>query len=311
MKDEPNKEEGGRMKSEHPVRPPDLRERLSNNAVRVILLLLSSFGLLLSSFSFAGMPQPMVVYYGQAKDGYGWPYRSGADVVLLSDTNEIGLYSINGSLTPGVNFMLQVPMDDGRDTNRYVRNAVHTGEVVSIVIRDSYGQQTIMESNAVPAIPASGELVLVNVTAGTDSDGDGLPDAWEWELIRWADDPAYSTLADIRPGDDFDGDGQPNDDEYHAGTFAFLNYDFFYAEIFNKAVNGRWYIEVLSVPGKVYRLESAPIEVISGGYNWQSHAYARTLDGAWEEGPVEGTGDWITFFLPPPDTNRVWRLKVQ
>ncbi len=274
-------------------------------------LFLSSFILHPSSFSYAGMPQPMVVYYGQAKDSFGWPYRSGADVILLSGTNDVARHSIDGSLSPGVNFMLQVPIDDGRDEVRYVGSAMRTGEVVSIVVRDMYGQMTIMESNAVPTIPASGEIVLVNVTAGEDTDGDGLSDDWERELIAWASNPAYTSIDDIHPGDDFDGDGQSNEDEYHSGTFAFLDYDYFYAEVFEKAANGRYFITFLTVPGKIYRIESAPIEAIDGGYDWSPCTYALTETGDWQEGPVEGAGDWISFYVPPPESNLVWRLEVE
>lgn len=253
----------------------------------------------------------MVVYYGQAKDGFGWPYQDGADVILLSGTNEVARHDIDGSLTPGVNFMLQVPIDDGRDDDRYVGTAMRTGEVVSIVVRDSVGQKTIMESNAVPAIPAAGEIVLVNVTAGEDTDGDGLSDDWERELIAWLNDPAFSTIEDIHPGDDADGDGQANEDEYHAGTFAFLNYDFFYAEQFKPAANDRYYIEFLGIPGKVYRIEDAEIDVVAGGYDWAPCAYALTETGDWQDGPVEGAGDWIRFYVPVPDTDWVWRLVVE
>ena len=79
----------------------------------------------------------MVVYYGQAKDGFGWPYRRDADVILLHGTNEIARHTIVGSLAPGVNFALNVPLDDGRDATAYARNALRTGEVVSIIVQDT------------------------------------------------------------------------------------------------------------------------------------------------------------------------------
>ncbi len=274
-----------------------------------LIVFLSSFMVPRSSLS--GMPQPMVVYYGQAKDAFGWPYRSGADVVLLSATNEVARHAIDGSLTPGVNFLLQVPIDDGRDSTRYIGTAMRTGETVAMVVRDSLGQKTIMESNAVPAVPAAGEIVLVNVTAGEDTDGDGLSDDWERELMAWLNDPAYGSLDDIHPDDDADGDGQSNGDEYHAGTFAFLDYDFFFAEMFRQTGNDRYYIEFLSTPGKVYRIEEAEIDVVEGGYDWASCAYALTETGGWQEGPVEGDGGWIRFYVSKPDTDQVWRLVVR
>jgi len=38
----------------------------------------------------AGLPQPMCIFYGQARDGYGLPYRADADVILLRGTPRDG-----------------------------------------------------------------------------------------------------------------------------------------------------------------------------------------------------------------------------
>ena len=261
--------------------------------------------------SQAGMPQPAVVYYGQARDSFGWPYRAGADVVLRVGTNEIARHSIAGSLAPGVNFALHVPIDDGRSGTLYVRYAATTGAVATVVVVDGRGERTILENAAMPPIGKPGDVMRINVTAGQDEDGDGIPDEWEWELVRWANDPAYATLQDVRPGDDYDGDGVSNLDEYRAGTFAFLDYDKFSAEAFRKAANGRVGIDVLTIPGKAYRIESAPIGVVAGGYAWNAAACALTETGELRQSAAEGTGDWLTFFVSAPDSNLVWRLKVE
>jgi len=52
--------------------------------------------------------------------------------------------------------------------------------------------------------------------ATADSDGDGLPDAYELWLI--GNSPDYHTLADVIPGDDPDGDGATIHQEWLAGT---------------------------------------------------------------------------------------------
>lgn len=258
----------------------------------------------------AGLPQPMVVYYGQAKDGFGWPYMEHATVFLLSGTNEIARHDIDGSLYPGVNFALYVPVDDGRETNRYVRNAVVTGEVVSIVIDDAYGRKTIMESNAVPAVTRPGDFILVNVTAGSDTDGDGLPDEWEQTLVDWSDG-ALTSIWDVLGADDFDNDGQSNEEEYRAGTFAFLDYDYFFAEQFERTPNGRICITFLSVPGKAYRIEGASMTLSDGSYDWRPCEYSLTETGETQTGPVEGTGDWLSFYVPLTSSNTVLRMIVE
>ena len=286
---------------------------LKRRSLRPSLLLLAAAGasLLVPRGAHAGMPQPSAIYYGQARDEYGWPYREGAVVILRAGTNEIVRHAISGSLAPGINFMLPAPIDDGRDAAPYVRQAASTGAAVSIVVVDERGERTIMEKDAVPPVERPGAVVRINVTAALDADGDGLPDEWEWELIRWATDPACNSLADIRPQDDFDGDGQSNLEELRAGTFAFLADDRFCAETFRKAASGRLHIQCFGVPGKVYRVESAPVDRISGGYAWAACDYSPTESGAWRQGPIEGEGGWLSFYLPPPGSNLVWRLKVE
>lgn len=278
------------------------RMGLRKHALRVL------FFLVVPLVCLGGLPQPAVTYYGQAKDGYGWPYTKDATIFLVSGTNRLAEYEINGSLSPGVNFMLTVPLDDGRDTELYSQVAVHTGETVSIVVQDLYGQHTIMESNTVPAIPAQGEVLLINVTAGTDIDHDGLSDAWEQELVNYLMDPAISNIWDIQPGDDPDGDRCSNFHEYISGTFAFLDYDYFYAEMLEPTSNGRVRIEFLSVNGKVYGLEQTT-NAMSGV--WSGCAYSRTETGELEEGPAEGSGDWFTFYVPLTPTNRILRMTVR
>lgn len=278
-------------------------------SVLILLLLGSLFSGQRSAF--AGMPQPMIILYGQARDPFGWPYARGADVILRAGTNEIVRHTIAGSLAPGVNFALHVPIDDGRTLRSYVYYALTTGAVFSVVVQDGLGEHPILEHGTLPSIPRPGDIVHVNITAGLDSDGDGIPDEWEWELIRWAANPMFRSLADVRPEDDYDGDGRSNGDEYRAGTFAFLDYDFFSAEKFQKAANGRYAIAWLSTPGKVYRIESAPIGPVAGGFDWQACEYALSEAGAWQNGPAEGTGDWMAFYVPPPATGVVWRLVVE
>ena len=85
-------------------------------------------GMLLSmGTAFAGLPQPMCVYYGQALDGYGWPYTTNTQVALLHGTDEIASQTITGSLSPGVNFALYVHLDDGRTATPYSPRALHSG----------------------------------------------------------------------------------------------------------------------------------------------------------------------------------------
>lgn len=257
------------------------------------------------------MPQPMIVYYGQALDDFGWPYMRDATVLLRRGTNDIAEHAISGSLSPGVNFALYAPLDDGRDTNRYVGTAVRTGEVVTIVVQDTWGERTLLETNSIPAVTKPGDLILVNVTAGTDSDGDGLPDEWEQWLVDLSTNPAIASVADIHAEDDFDGDGVPNGDEYRAGTFAFLDYDYFFLERSRLSAQGWWLIQFLSVPGKVYRLYEAYQVPTYPGDTWSPGVYSTSDGGALGAGVVEGDGGWTSLYIPMTNSPRAYKMHVE
>lgn len=255
----------------------------------------------------AGLPQPMFVFYGQARDGYGLPYRTNADVILRHGTNEIARQTIRGSLAPGVNFALYVHLDDGRGTKPYSKRALRTGDSVSIVVSDHQGEKTIMEGATVPPVGSPGDLVLLNVTAAQDSDGDGLSDLWEWELIAWSDG-ALGGLWDVNGRDDFDGDGMSNLDEYRAGTFAFLDYDALIVEELIPTANGRLRLTFLSVPGKTYSVRSVPDPSAAG---WEPCAFSLTDAGPLQTTPAEGDGDWFSVYIPLEEPMRLYRLVAE
>ena len=263
--------------------------------------------LLLPAAVFAGLPQPMCVFYGQALDGYGWPYTTNAQVVLVHENTEIARHAIRGSISPGVNFALYVHLDSGTTPTDYSPRALRSGDEISIVVRDAQGERPIVEFLEVPPVGNPGELIEINVTAGEDLDGDGLPDQWEQELVNWSFGGLGSIL-DVHPWEGFDGGGQSNWDEYGAGTFAFLEYDFFFAEEFGRTTNGRFGITFLSVPGKLYGARyvhslNQPL--------WTPSPVAATESAPFQATPLEGTGDWLTLYLPGTLSSALYRPTVE
>jgi hypothetical protein len=263
--------------------------------------------LFLALTASAGLPQPMCVYYGQALDGYGLPYTTNAEVVLLHGTNEIANQIIQGSLSLGVNFALYVHLDDGSSAASYSPRALHSGDLVSIVVRDQDGEKTIMEEQSVPPVGKPGEILSINVTAAQDADGDGLPDQWEQEMIYWSFG-ALNGILDVNPWDDFDGDGQSNLAEYLAGTFAFLPYDSFFAEQYGMTANRRFAITFLSVPGKLY---GARYVTSLKQTQWTASPLATSDTADFQTQPIEGTGDWLTLYMPAELSHAFFRPTVE
>jgi hypothetical protein len=249
----------------------------------------------------------MCVYYGQALDGYGLPYRANADVILYHGSKEIARQTISGSLTPGVNFALYVHLDDGRSPIPYSSRALHSGDLVSILVRDPEGLKTIMENQAVPPVGQPGELVMINATAADDLNRDGLPDPWEQELINWSDGK-LRTLAEVHPDDDLDGDGMTNLQEYRAGTFAFLDYDYLFIEQYDHTPNNRLRLTFLSVPGKVYGVGCAANLTDAV---WRTSPLAFSDTDSFIATPVEGTGDWLSLYVPIDASSWFFRLEVR
>jgi hypothetical protein len=261
----------------------------------------------LASTLHGGMPQPMFVYYGQAKDGFGIPYQENAEVVLLKEGRDIARSPIEGSRVPGVNFALYAHLDDGQGSSNYVSKAVRVGDLVSIVVRDPYGQKTIMEQGQVPPVGKPGETTAINVTAAKDVDGDLLPDQWEEEMLYWANGD-FDGIHQINPGDDYDGDGQTNGEEYRAGTFAFLDYDYFFAEAMQVTANGRLAITFWGVPGKSY---SAEHKSSLHDSQWVTTPLASSDTDEFETISLEGQGGWLTLYLPKDPDNKFFRLQVK
>jgi len=257
----------------------------------------------------AGIPQPAWILYGQAVDEYGWPYTADATIELHLNGRLFKSFPIQGSLAPGVNFSFQIPLDSGTGA-AYDAAAARAGERFDMVI-DADGRTRTLTSATLPPIGRPGDVQRLNVTAGTDTDQDGLPDEWERWILDHSVDPLIQTILDVRPEDDFDNDGVSNLDEYRAGTDPAWTQDYFCIEQIAKTVGDRVSLTFLTIPGKTYRLLTAPPLGTSGRYVWQDAQYARLPEGDYQTGPIEGSGFYQTVFLPAFEQLRFFRIRVE
>ncbi len=164
---------------------------------------------------------PHHIIEGVVRDGFGNPLTGGAARLVLETTTG---RQITAPLRPemgrGLNYLLTIPMDAGLTPEVYRPNALPPLVPFRLQVRigtTTYLPLEMQGSFAQLGQPA--QRTRLDLTLGEDTDGDGLPDAWERALIELLG--GGRTLAAIRPGDDLDGDGLTNLQEYLAGTYAY------------------------------------------------------------------------------------------
>ncbi|MBI5384129.1 MAG: hypothetical protein HZA90_05525 [Verrucomicrobia bacterium] len=97
-------------------------------------------------------------------------------------------------------------------------------------------------------------LAILAGANSDDADGDGLPDAWEQQIVDANPNDETRSIYDVNPSSDFDHDGLTNLQEYLAGTgpadAASLFMQFSPAPAGGTGVAVRW----MSAPGKTYTI---------------------------------------------------------
>jgi hypothetical protein len=199
-------------------------------------------------------PAPHHTLYGLVRNQWGDPVTlAPSDVFLETPSGAQLRTSMVTGLEPGVNYRLQVPMDSGTAPDLYQPTALRPffQYRLKVVIGQTVYLPIEMAGNFAQ-IGQPGQKTRIDLTLGVDSDGDGLPDAWEQQLIA-----IYGgTLASIRPNDDSDSDGLTNLQEYLAGTYAFDPSDGFALAI--TGVNaGASALEFLALRGRNYTIQAS------------------------------------------------------
>jgi hypothetical protein len=199
-------------------------------------------------------PAPHHTLYGLVRNQWGDPISIfPSDVFLETPSGSQLRTSMTSGLEPGVNYRLEVPMDSGTAPDLYQPTAMRP--FFQYRLKVMIGQTAYVPLQMVGSFAQIGrpsERTRIDLTLGADTDGDGLPDAWEESLIA-----VYGgTLASINPNDDSDGDGISNLDEYLAGTYAFDPTDGFRLAI-TGATAGVSDLEFLAVRGRTYTIQAS------------------------------------------------------
>ena len=205
---------------------------------------------------YAFPPAPPHGIYGMVRGEDGEPITDGSvQMILETDEGIVVRGGIDTDSKPGVNYYITVPMDAAITPDPYMDNALTP--LVPFRIKVLIGSSTnlpIEMSGDYASLGQVGESTRIDLTLGVDSDGDGLPDAWE-ELMIFIMGGGL-TLEDITPNSDTDGDGMSDGDEYIAGTYAFDNQDIFKLYLTETTTNAMVF-SFLGIKGRSYQVEGS------------------------------------------------------
>jgi hypothetical protein len=200
-------------------------------------------------------PAPFHTLHGTARNEFGQPLE-GKDIRVILETpsgktlqTAVGWVSVAGA-----NYVIKVPMDTGLFDAPYHASAMRP--TAPFRLRVLVGRTVYLPlemKGDFRQLGKPGERTQIDLTLGEDADGDGLPDAWERQMLALL---GMARIEDVKPGDDADGDGLTNLDEYIAGSYAFDAADGFRLDILEKAPDGP-VMQFLAVRGRTYFIESS------------------------------------------------------
>lgn len=219
-----------------------------------IALLLS----LLTGSAYAYPPAPAHQVYGVVRNTSGRPLNAGEGTMILDGTSgEI----VSGPTDPltldGTNYRLNVPMDSGIFAGLYQPDALTQNLPFLIrVVIGGVSHVPIQMSGSIWQIGAPGGRTRIDLTLGVDSDGDGLPDEWEQQMIDSDASGRLVSLADVTAGGDLDSDGITNLQEFLLGTYPLDAADGLRLDIVGVS-GGMAHMKFVSVSGRTYKVRAS------------------------------------------------------
>jgi len=131
-------------------------------------------------------PGPYHVLYGTARDQYGTALTSPQAQVVLETPSGVQFSApiVPGISLPGVNYLLKVPMDSGVTPDAYQPDALVPAAPFKIVVVIGTVTNLPIEMTGTNSILGLwAKTTRMDLTLGVDSNGDGIPDAWETGLL--------------------------------------------------------------------------------------------------------------------------------
>jgi hypothetical protein len=206
-------------------------------------------------------PAPFKTIHGMVRDEYGKAIKlDGASVVFSKEGKQVLQVPIAPSSLLNQNYQIRLRMDMQRPgTVAYNDLAQNPGQQFTLAVRINDILYQPIEMSTPLTVGQPSERARLNLTLGVDSDGDGIPDAWEISQLYAAgimpDENGWRFDLLDRDGD-FDGDGISNYTEYIAGTYAMDGNDYLALKLVEKQPSSVK-LSFYSIIGKTYSLEAS------------------------------------------------------
>jgi hypothetical protein len=166
-------------------------------------------------------PSPYHLIYGLVRDEYGTPLMNNQVKILLVSTGGSQTQTaIDPGLAVGLNYQLPVPMDTLLKPDLYRPNALVVGTAIRVyVVVGNTTNIPIVSATISTNLGQPTKMTRIDLTLGTDSNGDGIPD--EWELAYLAALGSNLTLSNLNATLDLAHNGLTLIQEFQLGTAAF------------------------------------------------------------------------------------------
>ncbi|MEN9576537.1 MAG: hypothetical protein RL514_4392 [Verrucomicrobiota bacterium] len=194
---------------------------MRNRRSALLTAVLFAFSFQLSTCILPAFPPALPhTIYGMARDEYGNPLGTNATIVLTTSAGLSVSTRVNPELEPGVNYRLVVPLDSGVRSDVYKTGALQG--TVPFRIRVTINNATFLPlemTGDYSLLGQPGKRTRIDLTLGEDTNGNGLPDAWERAMIAargW-----NGSLTNLTANSSFGTNGVTLLQEYVAGTYGF------------------------------------------------------------------------------------------
>ncbi len=176
-------------------------------------------------------PLPHHTVYGLVRDELGTPLTAaGGEITLETLSGTILMTGVSPGAGAGVNYRIEVPIDAGLTTDAYLPTAMQPTAPFRMKVKLGTRTYVPMEMKVDWArLGQPAEQSRVDLTLGEDTDGDGLPDAWERMMIQSG--RLGLSLAEFSPTHRVNGNPLTVMEAYVAGTYAWDPKDGFRLDI--------------------------------------------------------------------------------